>query len=131
MSLMKRHESTRTSQSCKNSGNNNIVPTHIMLLSIDSTAFIPSVLKKSCRFYCQQHVQITRIHNFDCRPDVGLLLSLVRLVVCWDCHVTSFAARSTCVFCEFHTPFNGYKFSCTVKTESICKSKKRKSFGDE
>ena len=28
-----------------------------------------------------------------CHPDVGLLLSLVRIVVCWDCHVTS-SARS-------------------------------------
>ena len=47
---MKRHESTRTSQSCKHSGNNNIVPAHIMPLSVGSTAFIPSVLKNHAVF---------------------------------------------------------------------------------
>ena len=45
-------------------------------------------------FTAVQHVQITRRRNFVCHPDVGLLLSLVRIVVCWDCHVTSYA-RST------------------------------------
>ena len=77
-------------------GFNNIVPTHIILLSRDSAVFILSV-SKSCRFY-SQHVRITCRHNFDCHPDVGLLLSLVHFVVCWDCHVTSFA-RSIWVVC--------------------------------
>ena len=75
-------------QSCKHSGVSNIVQTHILLLSRDSASFSPSV-SKSCRLYSQ----ITRRHNFHCHPDVRLLLSLVRLVVCWDCHVTSFAPR--------------------------------------
>ena len=32
--------------------------------------------------YSQQYVQITRRHKFDRHPDVGLLLTLVRIVVC-------------------------------------------------
>ena len=53
---MKRQERTYTTQSCKNSGANKIVPTHVMLFSRDSAAFIQSV-SKSCRFHSQQHVQ--------------------------------------------------------------------------
>ena len=105
-------ETTRThsARSCKNSGVNNTVPTHIMLLSRDSATKSPSV-SRSCRFY-NQHVQMTRRHSFHCHPDVGLLLSLVRLVVCWDCHVTSFA-RSTWVVCSgdklnMNAKLNGY-----------------------
>ena len=52
--------------------------------------------------FLQPQVQITHRHNFDCHPDIGLLLSRVRLVVCWDCHVTSFA-WSACVVCECHS----------------------------
>ena len=85
-----RHVRTHTTHPCRNSDINNIVPAHIMLLSRDQGAVSPSV-SKSRRFCSQQYVQIPRRHNFDCRPDVGLLLSLVRLVVCWDCHVTRFA----------------------------------------
>ena len=51
----------------------------------------PLSVSKSCRFYSQQGIQTTRRHNFDCHPDVGLLLSLDRRVVCRDFHVTSFA----------------------------------------
>ena len=47
-------------QSRHNSGVNNIVPTHIMLFSTDSTASSPSV-SSSCRFYGQQHVHSVRI----------------------------------------------------------------------
>ena len=92
ISLMKRHECTHTTQSCWNSGVKNIVPSHIMLHSRDEVAFIPSG-SKSCRvfFYSQQHIHIAHRHNIDCLPDVGLLLSRVRLVVCCDCHVTNFA----------------------------------------
>ena len=79
-------------QSGKNTGINNIVPTHIMLLSRDSTTFTPSV-SKSCRFYSQQHVQITRRHNVHCHLDRGLMLSS-GLIVCSDFHVTR-CARST------------------------------------
>ena len=49
------HSHVGTTHSCQNSDVNNIVPTHIMLLSRDSEAFIPS-LSSSCRFYGQQHV---------------------------------------------------------------------------
>ena len=85
-----------STQSCKNSGVNKIVPTHIMFLETAQRSFRP--VSKSCRFHSQQHVQITRRHNFDCHSDVRLPVSLVRLVVCWDCHVTSFA-RSIWVVC--------------------------------
>ena len=50
-------------------------------------------------FLQQKHIQITRRRNFDCHPDVGPLLSLVRFVGCCDCHVISFA-RSTRVVCS-------------------------------
>jgi len=70
------HSHVGTAHSCQNSGVNNIVPTHIMLLSRDS----PSV-SKSCRFYSQQHVQITRRHNFDCHPAIGLLYCSVSCAV--------------------------------------------------
>ena len=90
-------ETTRTHTNSKFHVNN-IVQTRITLLSRDSATFIPSV-SRSCRSY-SQHVQMTRRHSFHCHPDVGLLLSLtVRLVVCWDCHVTNFA-RSTWVVCS-------------------------------
>ena len=85
-----RHEHTDTTHPCRNSDINNIVPAHIMLLSRDQGAVSPTV-SKSCRFCSQQYVQIPRRHNFDCHPDVGLLLSLVHLVVCSDCHMTRFA----------------------------------------
>ena len=65
-----------------------------------------------------QHVQITCRRNFDCYLDIGLLLSLVRLVVCWNCHVTGFA-RSTRVVCEFHTPFNGDKLTVLQKAKLV------------
>ena len=53
---------THSARWCKNSGVNNIVPTHIKLLSRDSAAFSPSV-SESYRFCSQQHVQITRKHK--------------------------------------------------------------------
>ena len=77
---------------------NNTVNTnpHYAYVSRNIAELIPSV-SKSCRLYSQYHVQSR--HNFVCHSDVGLLFSLVRLVVCWDCHVTSFA-RSTWVVCS-------------------------------
>jgi len=110
-------------QSCQNSGVNNIVPTHIMLLSTDSAASSPSV-SSSCRFYGQQHVQITRRHNFDCHPAIGLLLSRA------PCRLLGLSRDMLCcstwVVCWI--PLNGDKFSCTVKTEWIRKPKKPKLF---
>ena len=110
-------ETTRThsARSCKNSGVNNIVPVHIMLLSRDNAAFSPSV-SESYRFCSQQHVQITRRHKLHCHPDAGLLLSRVSLVVGWDCHVIRFGARIESSV-QFHTPFNGDKFNYTYKIE--------------
>ena len=90
---MKRRKRTYTTQSFKNSDVSSVVPTHIMLLSRNSAAFIPSVTK-SYRFHSQQYVQIPRFDTIStATPDVGLLLCLVRLVVCWDCHVTALHAR--------------------------------------
>ena len=60
--LIKRHE-----QSCKIFGVNKIVPTHIILLSRDSAVFSPFICK-SCYFCSQQHIQITRRHNFNFPP---------------------------------------------------------------
>ena len=49
---------------------NDIVPTHIVLLSGDSATFSPSVILVVL-FDNQQHVQMTRRHNFDYRHDIG------------------------------------------------------------
>ena len=98
------YKTTRTHSArwCKNSGVNNIVPTHIMLLSRDSAAFSPSV-SKSYRFCSQQHVQITRKHKLHCHPNAGLLLSRVSLVVGWDCHVIRFACSNWVVYSVLHS----------------------------
>ena len=61
---MKRHKSTHPAQLYKNSGISNITPTHIMLLSRDSTAFIPA------------------ISGDDDDGDDGLMLNVLR------CHLT-------------------------------------------
>ena len=90
ISLTKRHERTHTTQSCKIPMSTTLFQTALCCFLETVQHFFPSI-SRPCRFYSQQHVQITRRHNFDCHPDVGLLPSLVRLVVCLDCHVTSFA----------------------------------------
>ena len=112
-------------QWCKNSGFN-IVPTHIMLLSRAIPTFSPSV-SRSCRFYSQRHIQITRRHNFDCHPEAN----------CSDsCAVSSAGlSRDQLYLLDlsrllFDTPLYGDKLSCAVKTEWIQKQKKRKMFGD-
>ena len=61
--------------SCKNSDVSNIVPTHTMLLSGDSVTFIPSISKSAVLTDNLKHIQITSRHNFDCYPEVGLLLA--------------------------------------------------------
>ena len=63
--------------------------TCVTLLSLSLKLSQAPSVSKSCPFYSQKHVQVTCRHNFDCHPDVGLGFSLVRLVACWDCRVTT------------------------------------------
>ena len=98
--VVKFHWWNDTSATSELSGTS-VVQTHIMLISRDTVAF-SSFVFKSCRFYGQQDVKITRRHNFDCHPNVCLLLSLVQLVVCCGCHVASFALSTWVVWFIFH-----------------------------
>ena len=107
---MKRLERIQTTQWRNNSGVNNIVPTHIMLLYTDRI-LSPSIFEqKLCPFYRQQHIQITRRHNFGSHPDVGLMLILSQR----PCVLLGLARDLSRLFIF---TVHSTKFSFTLKTE--------------
>jgi len=57
-----------TTQSCKHSCVNSILPTHSMLLYKGSAAFSSSI-SKSCRAVFIANNTLKNTHNFDCHPE--------------------------------------------------------------